>query len=62
MNELSNIQVGNRKSCTVEFTNEVLLNELLQPFSEAGSCELAFIHRKSPVHTFNWEGFIIHGE
>ncbi len=42
-----------------------LLNELLQPFTEAGTCELAFIHRESPVHTFQLhsrEGFINHGK
>jgi len=35
-----------------------LLNELIQPFTEAGSCEIAFIHKDSPVHTFTYEGFI----
>ncbi|WP_410512215.1 phenylalanine--tRNA ligase beta subunit-related protein [Paenibacillus sp. BR2-3] len=29
-----------------------LLNELLQPFTGVGTCEWAFIHRDSPVHTF----------
>ncbi|OAB45176.1 B3/4 domain-containing protein [Paenibacillus antarcticus] len=39
-----------------------LLNELLQPFSDAGSCKLAFIHREYPVHTFNSGGGVInHG-